>query len=471
MLTGQKTLLTSLLALCLLCQGLAIFDWPGLAAVGQSNDSTNPLPLKNNLITGQVEPGGQNYYWTFAAGPGDVTLTLSGQTDSFSTNSHLVLIDDQGRELIDLAGTATTSGTSRSASLHLTHRQQFKLRLSLGLNVGVQLKYKIQIKGAALETAQGQFRVASSGASSLQSSPAEMDSDDLPSAATPVGSESSTAFTSTDAAASASNKMAPIEDKWAFVVGISKFQLPSINLNYPAKDAKDLADYLVKEANFAPDHVKVLVNEQATKERVMAELGDKWLPRLAHPNDLVMIFLSTHGSPSQADIEGLNYLVMYNTDPGSLYATGLPLEDLASAVKHRVHSNRIVLIIDACHSGAANPAKGLIRRGNFDSNFLAQGTGQLIICSSEPNQVSWESRRYQNGVFTRQLIEALRSRSGKISLEKAFEKLKESVQSEVLQDRGELQTAVLKNRWQGSDLIISDPPTRPRAIPADLKDQ
>jgi Caspase domain len=465
MLTGQKTLLGSLLALCLLCQGLALFNWSGLAAFGQSNDSTNPLPLKNNLITGQVEPGGQNYYWTFAAGPGDVTLSLSGQTDSFSTNSHLVLIDDQGRELIDLTGTATTSGTSRSASLHLTHRQQFKLRLSLGLNVGVQLKYKIQIKGAALEAAKGQ----SSGASSIPSSPAERDSDDLPSAATTAGSDSSSASTSTDAF----NKMTPIEDKWAFVVGVSKFQLPSINLNYPAKDAKDLADYLVKEANFAPDHVKLLVNEQATKERVMAELGDKWLPRLAHPNDLVMIFLSTHGSPSQADIEGLNYLVMYNTDPGSLYATGLPLEDLASAVKHRVHSNRIVLIIDACHSGAANPAptKGLIRRGNFDSNFLAQGTGQLIICSSEPNQVSWESRRYQNGVFTRQLIEALRSRSGKISLEKAFEKLKESVQSEVLQDRGELQTAVLKSRWQGSDLIISDPPTRPRDIPADLKDQ
>lgn len=467
MLTGQKTLCSSLLALCLSYPGLALFDWPGLAAFGQSNDSSNPLPLENNLITGQVEPGGQNFYWTFAAGPGDVTLTLSGQTDSFSTNSHLVLVDDQGRELIDLTGTATTSGTCKSASLHLTRRQQFKLRLSLGLNVGVQLKYKIQIKGAALAAAKGQ----SSGPSSLPSSPAERDSDDLPSAATTVGSDSSSAFTSTDAAASTSNKTAPIEDKWAFVVGISKFQLPSINLNYPAKDAKDLADYLVKEANFAPDHVKLLVNEQATKERVMAELGDKWLPRLAHPNDLVMIFLSTHGSPSQADIEGLNYLVMYNTDPGSLYATGLPLEDLAAAVKHRVHANRIVLIIDACHSGAANPAKGLIRRGNFDSNFLAQGTGQLIICSSEPNQVSWESRRYQNGVFTRQLIEALRSRSGKISLEKAFDKLKESVQSEVLQDRGELQTAVLKTRWQGSDLIISDPPTRPRAIPADLKDQ
>ncbi len=248
---------------------------------------------------------------------------------------------------------------------------------------------------------------------------------------------------------------------------MSKFAKPSINLKYPAKDAKDLSNYLINEANFAPDHVKLLVDEQATKERVLAELGDKWLPRLAHPNDLVLIFISTHGSPSQADLEGLNYLVMHNTDPDSLYATGLPLSDLAAAIKQRVHSNRVVLIIDACHSGAADTAKGLTRVGNIDSAALSQGTGQLIICSSMPNQVSWESKRYQNGVFTHQLIEALRA--GKPTLSQAFERLKESVQTEVLQDRAELQTAVLKSKWKGNDLIISAPPTKPRQVPAEFK--
>jgi hypothetical protein len=47
--------------------------------------------------------------------------------------------------------------------------------------------------------------------------------------------------------------------------------------------------------------------------------------------------------------------------------------------------------------------------------------------------------------------------------------LKESVQTEVLQDRSELQTAVLKSKWKGNDLIISAPPTKPRQLPAEFK--
>lgn len=336
----------------------------------------------------------------------------------------------------------------------------------LGVKVGIHLKYKVSLAGPLNLMAQP-TRLASAG-QSLKVETEQVAS--LPTASSralaATGSREATTdnFVRVDDSA-ASN--APIEDKWAFIVGVSKFAKPSINLKYPAKDAKDLSTYLVNEANFAPDHVKLLVDEQATKERVLAELGDKWLPRLAHPNDLVLIFISTHGSPSQADLEGLNYLVMHNTDPDSLYATGLPLSDLAAAIKQRVHSNRVVLIIDACHSGAADTAKGLTRVGNIDSAALSQGTGQLIICSSLPNQVSWESKRYQNGVFTHQLIEALRA--GKPTLSQAFERLKESVQSEVLQDRAELQTAVLKSKWKGNDLIISAPATKPRQLPADFR--
>jgi uncharacterized caspase-like protein len=229
-------------------------------------------------------------------------------------------------------------------------------------------------------------------------------------------------------------------------------------------------NYLVTEANFAKDHVKVLVDEQATKERVLGEIGDKWLPRVAHPNDLVLIFVSSHGSPSQMDEEGLNYLVLHNTDPESLFATGLPMQDLASAIRRRVHARRVVLIIDACHSGAANPAKGLTRVGNFDSKSLALGTGQLVICSSAPSEVSWESKRYPNGVFTHQLIEGLRSASGRATLGSAFQKMKSSVIDEVLADRKELQTPVMKSKWNGNALIISLPPTSPRSVPAEPRE-
>lgn len=430
------------------------------AAIAQSTDSATPTRLESNQIEGEAEAAGQSYYYTFTAGPGDLTIKVDGETDFYSTTAHVILHDERGLELGKVALNATGNSGNKSATIHLAKSHLIKMQIMLGVNVGIHLKYKVSLAGPVDLMAQ-QTRLASASSREARK---EREAEPI---AKEASTDNNTHVDDSNSVSSSNSSNTPIEDKWAFIVGVSKFAKASINLKYPAKDAKDLSTYLINEANFAPDHVKLLVDEQATKERVLAELGDKWLPRLAHPNDLVLIFISTHGSPSQADLEGLNYLVMHNTDPDSLYATGLPLSDLAAAIKQRVHSNRVVLIIDACHSGAANTAKGLTRVGNIDSAALSQGTGQLIICSSLPNQVSWESKRYQNGVFTHQLIEALRS--GKPTLSQAFERLKESVQSEVLQDRAELQTAVLKSKWKGNDLIISAPATKPRRLPADFK--
>ncbi len=255
----------------------------------------------------------------------------------------------------------------------------------------------------------------------------------------------------------------PIKDKWALVIGVSKFADSSINLKFAAKDAQDFRDFLIKEAKFAPDHVRLLTDEQATRENILATVGDKWLPHVANPDDLVLIFISSHGSPSKVDLNGVNYLVAHNTDKNSLYATGVPMQDLVSMIKSRVHSDRIVLMMDACHSGAANTAgKGLFRIANFSADELAQGSGQLVICSSEPTQTSWESKRYQNGVFTHYLLEGLRKNGGMNKLGDAFKHMQEKVQEEVLRDRGELQSPLLKSKWVGDDLVLGVAPSSPR---------
>lgn len=271
-------------------------------------------------------------------------------------------------------------------------------------------------------------------------------------------------FVSTATSALAQDSLSkPIGDKWALVVGISKFADPSIALNFAAKDAQDFANYLTKDARFAPDHVRVLLDEEATRENILAELGDKWLPRVAQPDDLVVIYISSHGSPSTVDVEGLNYLVAHNTNKNSLYATGIPIQELSRIIKQRVHAERVIVILDACHSGAAKTAeKGLIRKGNYDADEIMSGTGQLVICSSAPSEVSWEGKGYQNSVFTKHLIDSLKLRGEYTKLGDAYNNLKGQVQSEVLRDRGELQNPQLKSKWQGNDLMLACRPARPR---------
>jgi uncharacterized caspase-like protein len=104
----------------------------------------------------------------------------------------------------------------------------------------------------------------------------------------------------------------------------------------------------------------------------------------------------------------------------------------------------------------------MVRVKNVDAEAIAQGTGQLVISSSTPSQVSWESKEVQNSVFTRYLIDGLRHNGDKTTLGDAFTFMKDKVQNEVLRARGVLQTPVLKSRWQGSDIIISAPPIEPR---------
>ena len=254
----------------------------------------------------------------------------------------------------------------------------------------------------------------------------------------------------------------PIRDKWAVIVGISKFKQSDINLRYAAKDARDFYDFLIKEKNFSPDHVQILTDEEATRANILSVLGVSWLPRLAEPDDLVLIYFSSHGSPSDIDVGGVNYLVAHDTDPKNLFITGIAMQDLARIIKGRVQARRIVLLLDACHSGVAAPSsKGLVRVGNVNVDKVVQGTGQLVISSSKPSQRSWESARYKGSVFTKHLIDGLR-RNGKLTdLGAAFSYLEAQVQREVLRDRGLLQTPVMKSKWRGNDLVLGAPATAP----------
>lgn len=272
---------------------------------------------------------------------------------------------------------------------------------------------------------------------------------------------------STDGAASVNR---PLSDKWALVVGISRFQNDEIpKLKYAGKDARDFAEYLVKEGGFAADHVRLLLDEKATERRVMSELGSKFLARVARPDDLVVLFFSTHGSPAQMDLRGRNYIVAYDSDPQDLYSTGIQMDQVLESIQSRVLSDRVLLLLDACHSGnAAVASKGMGRSGNFDAGTLAQGSGQMVICSSAPEEQSWESARYKNGVFTKHLLEGLKAHGNATKLSTAFAHLQTKVAEEVKEDRpGARQTPVLSSKWSGEDLILSAE-VKPRPIPDEV---
>lgn len=271
--------------------------------------------------------------------------------------------------------------------------------------------------------------------------------------------------------ASAEGVNRPVDDKWALIVGVGKFKDKSIPaLKYATKDAKDFAQYLVDKGNFRKDHVRVLLDEQATRMRIFEEIGDKYLPRVASKNDLVVFYFSGHGSGANHDVGGENFLITHDANKNSLFASGIELQELTKVMKRRISSDRVLIVLDACHSGGADAhAKDLEPGSNFDINMLA-GSGQLVICSSQQDQTSFESRRYNNGVFTKKLMESLAKNGATTKLKDAFEFLVDEVSREVQEDNAKKQTPVMKSQWNGNDLSVSIVPYKPRPIAPTIKE-
>ncbi len=258
---------------------------------------------------------------------------------------------------------------------------------------------------------------------------------------------------------------APVKDKWALVIGISKFQRSQYDLKFAAKDAQDFYNFLTTESSFRPDHIKLLLNEQATRANIMSAFGSKWLPCVTEPGDLVVVFISTHGTPAGFDSGGRNYIVAWDTDADDPYPTAVDMDEIYRRIRQGVKTDRALIILDTCFSGNAMPdGKGLGRYSNFDVGAVQLGQGHLVISSSSANERSWESKRYANGVFTRSLIQALRTNKGRIEIKSAFETLKQSVNWEVKCDDGVAQTPQIGGDWQGSDLVISVPAAQPRSM-------
>jgi hypothetical protein len=247
----------------------------------------------------------------------------------------------------------------------------------------------------------------------------------------------------------------PISDKWAVVVGLSKFNDPSIQCQFGAKDAQDFADYLVRDAHFASDHVHTLLDAAASREKILVEFGE-FLPRVTTPDDLVVVFISTNGSAKSQDKGEFNYLVAHDTDKNNLFGSGIAMQELANMIKQRINADRLVLIVDSSYSGAAIGAKGLFRTTS-DPPF----SGPIILVSSSTDQNSWDSTRYANSIFTRCLIDSLHKNQNFCG---AFNYLRNQVQMEVMMDHhGTRQTPILRNGF--GDVILSEPATSPRPAP------
>ena len=257
-----------------------------------------------------------------------------------------------------------------------------------------------------------------------------------------------------DAAAGSGVNQSTVAQKWALVIGITKFSdraLPP--LQFTAADANSFAALLGDPAlgKFPKDHVHTLTDEKATTRAIKEQLN--WIARMAGPNDMVVIYLATHGTPRTTDKVGqLNYILTYDTvlkstetpDQDALYATALPMVDLSNAVATRVHALRTLVVLDTCYSGGSLK-NGSLMMGKLKNaapsaatlQRMSEGSGRIIFAASRDDQESLESVDLRHGYFTYYLLKRLTESKGITPLTQVFNTVQKDVSDRVAKDGAE----------------------------------
>jgi uncharacterized caspase-like protein len=198
-------------------------------------------------------------------------------------------------------------------------------------------------------------------------------------------------------------------------VGCSRYRKPGLDLDYAAKDARDLASAL------APATTALVTDAAATREGIA---GAAERLRSAAPHDTVVLFLAGHGV---LDPAGDYWFLTHDADPHQPAERGLAYGAVESLLETCPARRRLILL-DTCHAGELD-AEGLVAvstppgsapgvkarglrswragavRPGFEFLDLRSGIGAAVLASSAGLEFALESADWSNGVFTLAVLE------------------------------------------------------------------
>lgn len=270
----------------------------------------------------------------------------------------------------------------------------------------------------------------------------------------------------------------PVQQKWALVIGISRFADRNVpKLNYTAGDATAFASLLTDPAvgRFPKENVHTLTDAEATTHNIKEQLN--WIARHAGPNDIVVLYLATHGSPRETDsVGGVNYFITYDTeirsldhpDEDALYASALPMVELSSAVATRMRALRTLVVLDTCYSGGSMKNGSKKMGAGLDNvapsaaalQRMSEGSGRIVLAASRADQESLESDSLQHGYFTYFLLKTIREGKGLTPLSQVYSSVQQQVSERVASDnrtQGLQQNPVMDRSSDDADFALGLP--------------
>jgi len=205
---------------------------------------------------------------------------------------------------------------------------------------------------------------------------------------------------------------------WALIFAVG------IYYNHPEQDrpsmltaAADLYEVLLDSSNWQEDHIRKITAQAATGQRLIKELN--WLIQNADSNDLVLVYITTHGTSLQRNGRPLD-IPPYDEADGSdeslaMYYGferwyGFIWDDLLNFYLSRIRAQGLCLIVESCHSGGFNDIPFFYKSifNNFQKESFVKGLAlelsakdRIVLMSCEEDELSYGC------FFSRYLIDGL----------------------------------------------------------------
>lgn len=234
-------------------------------------------------------------------------------------------------------------------------------------------------------------------------------------------------------------------DRWALLIGVDKCEAVG-ELEVCAADALALKSVL-EQIGYPASHITVLVDNQSNVNSLPTignvERAIKRLAQVAEADDKILFFFSGHG----VTYNGTSFLVP--TDGDLTKGVSLAwIKDQFAACK----AKEKVMILDACHSGAAKGVSGITPDLKTSGNLV-------MLLSCEKEQVSWPDKEGRHSVFTSAVLDGLTGKAAnadqKVTHRTLAEYVRKSVKGWTYTNQKNEQTPVLVADASG-EIILAD---------------
>jgi peptidoglycan/xylan/chitin deacetylase (PgdA/CDA1 family)/tetratricopeptide (TPR) repeat protein len=199
-------------------------------------------------------------------------------------------------------------------------------------------------------------------------------------------------------------------ESYAVVIGINAYQKWP-KLSYAVNDAEGVKELLVRKYRFKPDNVTVLLDQQATRERILSVLGDALAdPTQVKREDRVFVFFAGHGITRRLpNGKSLGYIVPVDADTSNYQSTAISMTNFQD-ISESIPAKHVLFVMDACYSGLALTRGGGTPQGTDMRKYLQEVTRrsvrQVLTAGGADEQVADQGPN-GHSIFTWTLMQGL----------------------------------------------------------------